>query len=107
MVFVVSLRSIVTEAVFLGCFVVAFAAGFGALAVAALFTYFGMLGLCLVAGIVFFILSSVVMKIPEVRAKHKILRVVCIILGIALIVFSLFSIGISVALLGSLGQVNA
>ena len=85
----------------MGCFVVAMAAGFGALAIAALVSYFGMLGLCLVAGIVFLVLSSVVMKSPDIRAKHKVLRVVCIILGIALIVFSFFSIVTSIALINA------
>lgn len=87
----------------MGCFVVALITSMGILAVATLLTYFGMLGLCLIAGIVFFVLSSIVMKIPEVRVKHKILRVICIILGIALIAFSFLSIILSVLFLGSLG----
>ena len=87
-----------------GCSVVVLAAAFGGVALVALFSYFGVLGLGLVAGIVFLVLSSVVMKIPEVRAKHRVLRVVCIVLGVALIATSLLAIITSGMLISAIGS---
>lgn len=87
-----------------GCSIVVLAAAFGGVALAALFSYFGMLALGLVAGIVFLVLSSVVMKIPEVRAKHRVLRVVCIVLGVALVACSLVALITSGMLINAIGS---
>ena len=87
-----------------GCSVVVLALGAGVLASAVVVTYFGVLGLCLLAGILLIILSTVVMKTPEIRVKHKVLRVVCIIIGIAIILFAVACIAATLLLYGAVVQ---
>lgn len=83
----------------MGCVAAIAGSAIVGVAIAAICSYFGMLGLCLVAGIVFLILSSAVMKMPEVRAKHRVLCIVCKVLGVLLILFAILTIILSAVLL--------